>query len=323
MPAYPVGGGAHIDVPLSNLAVAAFNTGATQFIGDQLLPSVGVAKQSDKYYILEPAEFFAAPYQNALRAPKTKARTVEFRVSSSNYFSDNYALANENALEDLANADMAIQLRQNSVNLVVTQLRRAQEIRIANLLTTAANMGSGTTLSGTSLWSDYVNSDPYGDVTTGHAFIRSQTGLIANTAVMDWDTMQIIRRHPDVLEHFKYTDGGFATMAQLQEYFRVSKILVGQTIYNQGKEGQVASMTNVWGKNFLLAHVMPGTSLQTQTLGLRFNWRPAGFAADFSVERRVVSGAGTQKVEIVEAGHFQDEKIVAPDLGYLISTTVA
>ena len=81
-------------------------------------------------------------------------------------------------------------------------------------------------------------------------------------------------------------------------------------------------MTNIWGNNFILAHIQPQTGLQTATLGLRMQWRPAGFPAPFGVERMVVSGAGTKKVEVVEVGHFQDEKVVASALGYAITGTL-
>lgn len=318
----PIGGDAHIDVPLSNFAVSAFSDGTDEFIADQLFPSVPVGKQSDKYYTIQKDNFLMLPSEGALRAPRTQARRVEFTVSSDAYFALNYALANENALEDLANADVAIQLRQNSVRIVTAQLRRAQEDRIARLVTSASNVGSGVILSGSTKWSDFVNSDPLGDVTTAHAFIRSNTGLLANTMVIDWDTLQVIRRHPDILDMFKYTEGGMATDAQLREVFKVQTILVGRAIKNVGKEGQVASMANIWGNNVLLAHIERGTSLQTQTLGLRMQWTPEGFPAPFSVERRVESGAGTRKVEIVEAGHFQDERLVAPSLGYVIASTL-
>jgi hypothetical protein len=33
------------------------------------------------------------------------------------------------------------------------------------------------------------------------------TGLVANTAVMDWDTLQVLRRHPVLLDMYKYTSG--------------------------------------------------------------------------------------------------------------------
>lgn len=312
----PSGGDAHMDVPLSNMAVRAFNDNVDDFIGAKLLPAVPVGKQSDKYYTISKGAFLRT--QTALRAPKTKARRVEFDVSSDAFFADNYALANENALEDLANADMAIQLRENSVSLITTDLLRSQEDRIATLLTTAGNLGSGTTLTGGNQWTDFTASDPIADVTTGHAYIRAQTGLVANTMMMDYDTAQIVRRHPMLLDMYKHTQSGMVTMENLRDVFGVKEIHIGMAVKANELEGGTSSITNIWGNNVLLAHIGPATGLQTKSLGLRFNWRPAGFPADFQVERMTIAGAGTEKVEVIEAGHFQDEKVVAPELGYLI-----
>lgn len=318
----PVGGDAHVDIPLSNLAVEAFSTGEEEFIADALFPDVAVGKQSDKYYVIDKDRFLALPTAGALRAPKTVARKVQFEVSSNSYFAHDYRLGNENALEDLANADMAIRLRENSVRVVVSELRRAQESRIANLVTSASNLGSGVLLTGTAKWNDFVNSSPLSAINTGHAFIRSQTGLLANTAVIDWDTMQVVRRHPELLDLYKYTSGGELAMQQLMDVFKVQRLLVGRGIQQNALPGGTSSMTNIWGNNVLLAHVETQTGLQTKTLGLRFSWRPEGFPLPFSVERQVFAGAGQPKVEVVETGHFQDEKLVAPDLGYLIGTTL-
>lgn len=319
--AYPGGGNAHLDVPLANVSVAAFATGVDDLIADQLFPAVPVDKESNKYYVIDKGAFLSTP--DALRARRTAARRVEFKVSSEAYFCDNFALATELALEDLANADNAVQLRNNSALLITGNLRRAQEVRVANCVTSLTNLGSGTSLSGTSKWSDFNNSSPLGDVTTGHAFIRSQTGLTANTAVIDWDTVQLLRRHPELLDQYKYTTGGMVTMEQLAIAFRVSKILVGTAIKENALEGGASSMTNVWGNNCILAYVSPiSTGLQTATLGLRFQWTPEGFPAPFVAERRVDNGAGTRKVEIVEVGHFQAEKLIAANLGYGIAGTI-
>ncbi len=314
------GADAHVDVPLSNLAVEAFSAGDDEFIGDQVFPMVDVGKQSDKYYIIEKAAFLRD--EDALRAEKTKARRIEFTVNSDRYFADNYALASENPLEVLSNADVAIRLRENSTKLVVGRLRRAQEIRVANAVTSATNLGSGVALTGTAKWTDFINSDPIGDVTTGHATIKQVTGLVANTMIMDWDTMMVVRRHPDLLDMFKYTSGGMLNQDQLGSVFGVSRMLIGQGVKENALEGATSSITNIWGNNVILAHIEPGTGLQTRTLGLRFQWRPAGFPGPMQVERQVEKGAGSRKVEIIEAGHFQDEKIVASELGYAITGTL-
>lgn len=318
----PTGGDAHFDVPLSNLAISAFNEGVADFIADQLFPAVPVGNQSNKYYTIEKDHFLMVPGAGALRAPKTQARRVEFTISSDQYFCQNYALANELSLEDLANADMAIDLRTNSVRLVTAMLRRAQEERIANLVTSATNVGSGVLLTGTAKWSDFTASDPISDVNTARAFIRSRTGLEANTLVLDFDTMQVLQTHPVLLDHFKYTAGGLVTEAQMASVFRIPRILVGKAIRNVAPEGQVISNQNIWGNNCLVCYTQPAAGMQAATLGLRFEWTPAGFPAPFGVERRVDTGAGTRKVEIIEAGHFQDAKLVARDLGYLIANTL-
>ena len=317
----PSGPNAHVDVPLSNLAIAAFSDGDDEFIADQLFPVVQVAKQSDKFFIIEKSAFLRS--DETLRAPKAKARRIEFTVNSDSYFADNHALAEENALEDLANADFAIQLRENSARLVATRLRRAQEIRIANLVTSASNLGSGVALAGGNKWNDFVNSNPLADVRTAHAFLRHTTGLRGNVAMMDWDTWQIVRHHPDLLDLYKHTSGGQLNLDQLAATFTVDKILLGQGIIENMPEGStLSSITNIWSNVFMLAHIEPAAGLKTRTLGLRFNWQPAGFPGAMQIERTVQAGAGSRKVEIVEAGHFQAEKVVAADLGYVITGTL-
>ena len=321
----PVGGDAHFDVPLSNLAVSAFDVQSVDFVGDALFPEVPVGKQSDKYYVISKDGFLRVP--DTYRAPRTRARRVEFEISSNAYFAHNYALAAENAMEDLENADLAVNLRQNSSLLVVTGLRRDQEARLANLCTSVSNLGSGALLSGATAWSDGT-SDPLGAINTAHAFIRQRTGLVPNVAVIDYDTTMILRRHPQLLDLYKFTSGGELTDAQLGQILKVPRVLVGKGVRENQLEGTApgpaaTSMTNIWGNNCLFAHVSPTpTGLQTQTFGLRFRWRNPIYPGEFGVQTKVENGAGERKVEVLEAGYFQDEKIVATDLAYLIGTTL-
>lgn len=321
--AYPVGGQGHVNVPLSNFAVEAFATPDDMFIADRLFPVVPVQKQSDRYYEIMKDEFFRVITANGtLRAPKTKSRRIQFTISSNAYYAHNYALSTDNALEDLANADMAIRLRQNSTRLVVNALKLDQEIRIANIVTSISNVGSGVVLSGASQWSD-PGSDPIGDINAAHAFMRSNTGLLANTAVIDWDTMQVLRRHPAVLDMFKYTSGGLLTEDALAGVFGVERILTPRGIKNVGKEGQVPSMQNIWGHVAVLVHVGENLGMQSTTFGVRFRWQNGIFPNDFGVMTDVQGRAGEAKIEVVEAGYFQDEKVIAPSLAYAITDTIA
>ena len=310
----------HIDAPLSNMAFRKFSSMTGRFIAGQVFPPIPVGKQSDKYYIIEQDAFLRVP--DTRRAPKTKANRVEFDVSSESYYADNYALAGDNALEDLSNADSALMLRENTTNVVIDGLLIDQEVRVANTVTSISNVGSGVILTGNKKWGDFVSSSPLSDVTTGHAFI-ALSGMEANVAITDKDTLAIVRRHPELLDMYKYTSGGELTDAQLMEVFKVSKFLIGRGVKQNAKEGGTSSITNIWGNNFVLAYIDPNPKgKQVVTLGGAFRWQPAGFPAPFAVERQREDGAGSKKIEVIEANYFQDEKIIASALGYAITSTL-
>ncbi len=309
----------HIDAPLSNIAVEAFDSGS--FIAPQIFPVVDVRKQSDKYYTITKNSWLRTP-ASTLRAPKMSPAAVEFDVSSDSYFANNYALKSENAFEVIANADDPIDLRGRTTRYLVEMLMRDQEVRIANQVTSITNIGSGVVLAGANKWSNYVSSDPVADVTTGHAFIRQNTGLIPNTAVLDYDTYQIIRRHPVLLDMYKYTQGGLVNDAELKEVFRVQNILVSNAIRNTNVENATASLANIWGNNLLLCYVSPNpTGLRTQTFGLAFRWLSPDLPAPWGVRVYPDPDPG-KKVEILEAGYYQAEKIVSPTLAYLVGSTL-
>lgn len=315
----PTGAQIHHDRPLEVLAIKAFQ-GSDGFVGQALFPTVSVPKESDRYYTISKEQWLRV--NDTRRARKTKSNRIEFDVSSDSYFCENYTLAGDNALEDLANQDQAIMLRESTTENVVEGLLRDKENRIANQVTSLTNLGSGIALTGTAKWSDYTASDPIANVTTAHAFIRQNTGLLANTMVMDYDTIQVVRRHPVLLDYFKYTQGGMLTMENLKTVFSVDQILVANAIKNNAAIGATASITNIWGNCAILARVVPGVTKRTATFGLGFAWTPEGFPAPMSVQRQVFAGAGTNNIEVIEVGYFQDEKIVAKDLAYGITGTL-
>jgi len=308
---------AHLDVPLTNVAVKAFQS-TEDFLATKICPPVPVINRSNKYYVLDPNSWLQVPV--TLREAKTSPRRVEWKVSSDAYYCNNYALAGENALEDLANADAALRLRENTTGIVTEALLRDMEVRVANLVTSISNLGSGVVLSATA-WSNYPNSDPIADITSGHAFIRQRTGLMANTLMLDVDTYMIVRRHPLLLDMYKYSRGGYLTDAELSAVFMVDTLLLGRGIKNNAPEAATPSITNIWGNNALLARVVPGLSLQTATFGLAFQWTPEGLPGPMAVERYEGADPGA-KVEVIAAGYWQQEKIIAPNLAYLINATL-
>lgn len=315
----PTGREIHPSQPLANLALKAFQ-GIDQYIATALLPAVTVEHETDQYYVIDPDSWLLIP--NTRRARKTAPARIEFRVASDSYAVKGYALAGELAKEDLANADRAIRLRENMTGIVVEALQRDFEDRVARLVTSGSNLGSYVSLSGANKWSDFVNSDPISDVSTAHAFVENLIGLHPNTLVLDKDTYRIVRRHPVILDMFRYTEGGMATDQQLKAVFEVEQILIARGIKNNALEGATASVTNIWGNNAILAYVdRQPVSLEAKTFGLQFVWEPEGFPAPMQVLSYDDPDPG-KATEVVQAQYFGDEKIVAKNLAYGILSTL-
>lgn len=317
MASYLINGGAHVDRPLSNLAVEAFDGGG-DFVAPQLFPRVMVGKQSNTYYVIDKGNWLRV--ENTRRSRKSSANAGEWQVSSDTYFAHNYAFRASIAKEDISNQDEALNLRQRSARYVTDMINRDREVRVANLVTSISNVGSGASLSGSDKWSDGT-SDPISDVNTAHAFIENQTGLTANLMVMDKDTFRTLRYHPAVKDYFKHTGQGPVPSNVIAELFEVERLLVARGVENVAAEGVSASLNNIWGNNAVLARVEQGLSTQAQTAGMTFTWQPEDFPAPLAIER-YDDADQSKKLEWVEVNAFWDEKVVASDLIYAITGTV-
>lgn len=311
-----------VDVPLSNFAVAAYAEEMEGMVADRLFPLVPVGKQSDGYYILTAADWLRI--NDAERAPGTRANRIEWSTSTSTYFCPNYALATETPLEDFINADVALNIRENNSDFIVENLKRGREKRVANICTSISNLGSGVALSGATAWSAYSSSTPLADVSTGRAFIRSRTGLAPNTMVMDDGTFDILRFHPDLLDLYKHTQPGGLTEADIAKAFRVKNLWVADAVENTAQDDVSATLTgaDVWGNNALLCYVGPATGRKTKTFGVRFGWTNPIYGTAFATKRKVEDEAGEAHIEVQEAGHYEDEVVVARDLSYGFTSTL-
>jgi len=318
----PTGKDLHLDAPLANFAVQAFQS-SQAYVAPQILPVVPVGKQSDKYYVLDRDSWLMMP-QTTKRAPKTAPRRVDWKVSSTSYYADNYALANEIAKEDVSNADTALMVRQRSVEFTSEMLMRDYEQRVATLLTTFGNYNAYSSLTGATAWSATASADIRSQVTSAHAYVRQQTGIRANTLICDYDSYALMSQNSRLLNNFAFTQvPGMLNDQQLRQVLNVERIVVADAIKNTAglKAGtSVFSSSNIWGSNAILCHLAPATTTKAMTFAAAFRWTPAGIPAPFSVFRYDDPDPG-KKVEVVEVGYYQDEVIIAADLGYLITGT--
>lgn len=314
----PTGHQVHIDAPLSNLAMANFQT-MGGFVASQVFPVVPVEKQSNGYYILDQNTYQRVP--STYRAPKTEARRIEFKTSTDTYNAKNYALAGDNAIEDLSNADTAVRLRQNTIGIVTRGLLTDYEVRAANKaitgVSTVARMASADA------WDAVSSADILTQINNAKLQIYSLTGLLPNTLVLDYRSYNYARRNALLFSKLQYATPGNGLLStdQLKSMFELDNIFISTAIKNNARENATASITSIWGPTALVCYVPPtAESLALAAFGLSMRWTPDGMPAPFQVGLQTFAGPGTKNIEVVETGYYQDEKVTAANLGYYINT---
>lgn len=308
----------HINQLASEYSLAYTVTGA---IAPQVMPAVQVAKQTNRYAIIDKGAWLRRPTTG--RNPGEKPKSARFAVSSDSYLCDNYALGYDIPYETLDNADNPLRPVLDGTEFLRTQLAIDYEVRVAN--TMATGVGSSQTLTGVNAWSDYANSDPILNVRTGRQAIRATTGLTPNLAIIGQKAWDVVQYHPDVVRAVFPGGGGGGTvsMQQFASFLQVDKVLVGGMVYNTAVEGQTDAFTDVWSTHLYLAYVAPNPGLNTPTFGLTFNWVGQNIGrnqpTNFQVMQKDDDEAGVRRIW---TGYHADEKIVAPELGFQIRTGI-
>lgn len=306
MPA-PTAQDVHINKPLTNIAIAYRNP---TYVGAEFLfPVVPVRKQSDAYFIFDKGAWFrdlAAP-----RAPGTRAKEADYFLSTDTYVCREYALSHVIPDETRENADNPLRPDRDAVELVTDLLKLAQEIRIADLVTTSSNWENSATPA--TKW-DNDASDPIGDVEVAVETMVSVIAREPNKGVMGREVWTELKNHPDLLDRIKYTERGVMTPELLQGLFGIPRIRIGNAIKNTAPEGQADSFSFVWGKNFLLLWSPNAGGLMQPSAGYVFQWKP------FAVRR---FRRDEEFADVVMVRHSVEEKITAKDAGYLIYDAVS
>lgn len=305
----------HYDVTLTNVSIAYENSA---YIAPAIAPEVPVRRQSDRYFIYDPARERFRSSDDA-RAPGAEAGEVDFALSTDSYYCDDHALESAIPDEERANSDAPLRPEIDRVEFLTDKLLLNTEINLAAKLRDP-NVIPGVDLSATHPWSDNTDGDPIGDVETGRAAILTAVQALPNTLVLPYAVYTTVRNHPSITDRVKYTSNGAVGVNGLAELFDVERVLVARAVRNTALPGRDPVMEPIWGKDALLLHVPRRATLKTIAASLTFAWTAAaGSSRGVSVqtwreERR--------KATMVRVQKYYDQKITAPGAAYLLRNAI-
>lgn len=292
------------------------------FIADQVLPRMPVTARTFKWDLRTKEDLFQLA--NTRVGRKGTPNEVEFTATEQSASVSDYGLDDVVPQEDIesANGKPGLDPLGRAVEGVAELIALDREKRVSDLVFAAATYPAAnkTTLSGTTQWSDFVNSDPIAAI-----LAAKEAGLVDyNVLVISSQVALKLRQHPKVVAALLPAGGNAATggivgLQAMADLFEVNQVLVGRAWYNTAKSGQTASMGRIWGKHAALLRIVPAAGVRGNDITFggtaAFGTRIAGTIPEPKVGLR-----GGQRVRV---GESLKELVMASDAGYFFENAVA
>ena len=301
-----------INPKLTAIALAYRNPDVA-LIAEGALPSTEV-DQEFKYLKYDLSQGFTVP--DTLVGRKSKPNEVDFNATEIIDKCKDYGLDDLVPNEDIDADNQGVDPLGVATAYLTNLVNLAREVRVANAVFNAANHNNNVTLSGTSQWSDQVNSDPVS--TIGDAL--DVPVMRPNIAILGQQTWTKLRRHPKLVQACKGTaqGAGMVSREEFAQFFEIQDVLIGQGFLNLSKKGQAVSMSRVWGKHAAFIYRDRSAGPQAGvTFGFtgRFGDKIAGTIPEPSI--------GLTGSERVRVGERCKEVICATDISYYFQNAVA
>ena len=302
-------GDLHVDAALSTVSIDFHND---EFIADTVSPRIRVDKESGAFFVWG-TEAFNSP--QTIRAAKAAYSRTEFAPTTGQYQCEEYGLEVPIDDRERRNADPGADIEIAAVEKCTGIIMTGREKRLADLLTSTANLTQNDTLSGTDQWDDYANSDPIGDIDDARATIHAAGSPNPNLLILGREVFDRLKRHPKLLESFKYNpQSGIVTERMMGEFLGVGQVLVGNARYRTSNEGQADELAYVWGKHAILLYTPAAPS----------RYMPAA-TYSFVFTDRVVETyrEPNRSVSVVRVREELDEVVTSPACAFLIKDAVS
>lgn len=205
---------------------------------------------------------------------------------------------------------------------IAGQLTREQEIRIATLLFDAATWtGAALFLQTGTAWSSAA-AKIIADVNVGKDKVNANTGMEANTLIVNRNTMSFILANAEIVA--RVSGAAVATEDVLRGFaaniFGIDQILVGKGIFNTKAEGDAEFVgAQIWSDDFaMVAFVPPNADPEEPAVGRTFLWTedsPTNMVTESYEEDQTRS-------TVVRVRQNTDEKLIDKFFGFLIKITV-
>jgi hypothetical protein len=293
------------------------------YIGALVLPVVDVAEEFGTYGV-QPIEE-AKRNVNIARASGGEYAGGRLRYEPRTYATKEYGYTVE---VDRRNAKLYgsfLAAEQMAAGLARDVLLTEYEKRVAAAVFNATTWtGASLTTGVTNEWDDFVNADPVGDVGAAMGVLFANSGLIANTVIVNWKVYNNMRRCAKLVEYIKYNGlldarVGNITGAVIAQALGVAQLLVAGAVKNTAAEGAAKALSSVWSDEYaMVAYIDPRRdgNMARATLGRTIHWTGDGSLIGGMIDEYA---SESRRADFVRARHDVYEDVAYVEAGHLLS----
>lgn len=292
------------------------------YIARKVLPTIDVASQA--------GNFGKIPLEQLLQQRDTK-RAPGSGYSRGNFTFDDstYSCEEHGAEEPIDDREAKMYAEYFDAETVASRraynsvLRNAEK-RVADAIlntTTWTGAALTTDVSGTP-WATIASAVPLTNVEAAVQKVYDGSGLWPNALVINRKVFRNLRNTQQVIDRIASSGAGDRTLAtdvtvqMLAQAFDLDYIIVAGGSLNNAKEGQAASVSQIWSSTYaMVCKVAVGSDFREPCIGRTFHWGADGSAADGTVESyrdEVV------RANVIRVRHDVDEVVLYAQAGHLL-----
>lgn len=296
-------------------------------IADQVMPRIPVLGESYRYTRYPIAEMFTVP--RTLTGRRGRVERVQFSGEQADGSTKDYALEDAIPISDinaaaaqrtagLGNFDPEARAAEGLTNL----LELDREVRVAGIVQDPNNYAASRrlVLSGSDQFSDPASKP----IKMFKAAFGATLIMRPNTITMGRDAWSGLSSNPELVNAVKgnVTSSGIITPDEFVNLFAgegLKRVLIGESFVNTARPGQAATLSRVWGKSIALHYrddqIRPEQGGVTWGFSAQYGTRGSANWQDRDV--------GAEGGNVIRVWEKMDEKVVAPDVGFLFQNAVA
>lgn len=308
--------------PRADLGVAfhEFTPEGMTFVAEQVLPVLDVAKEAATISVItrENAQTVEARHANGAAFGRVHLGSEDKSYSTADYGLEGQ-LTDTDRERFLDDYDPEVEI----VQMVKMQMLFQKEIRVAAALFNTTTWDSGNSDLYTDVSGDWDNiaSDVIGHVRYAIEKVRKNTGIRPDSMLIGPVTWNSLKLNTAILA--KFVAVPVVTPSVWRQYvaelLELQNIFVADGVYNASKEGQTASMTDIWSDDYALIFKRQSGSLAMPGLGRTVRWMgPAGVLVN-GMETVVEYREEQTESDIFRVREYVGEFICDPYFGHLLS----